>query len=100
MCERTPCPEVSCLHPAEGECCLECEKCGFSGKIYANGENFTNPNNPCESCLCTVKYILIHFLYLHQIQINLNTQLTINYRRMLRTLAVPKIMQRLCTSDI
>ncbi|XP_071044189.1 kielin/chordin-like protein [Parasteatoda tepidariorum] len=53
LCDVRDCPPITCLNPAPGECCLECSNCRYHEQIYADNKNFTNPKNPCETCLCS-----------------------------------------------
>ncbi|GBM21432.1 Kielin/chordin-like protein [Araneus ventricosus] len=52
-CEEKICPDTPCLHPALGECCLECLNCQFHDGIYTDNTTFTNPENTCETCFCS-----------------------------------------------
>lgn len=54
VCGVSQCPPLSCLHPThnEGECCPVCDTCTYNQRIYGNGQDFTDPDNPCQSCRC------------------------------------------------
>ncbi|KAF8785303.1 Kielin/chordin-like protein like [Argiope bruennichi] len=53
QCEEKICPDTHCLHPAPGQCCLECLNCQFHERIYIDNTTFTNPENSCETCFCS-----------------------------------------------
>lgn len=40
--------------PHLGACCPSCESCTYHGLVYANGQNFTDVDNPCHACHCEV----------------------------------------------
>eukprot|EP00058_Branchiostoma_floridae_P014451 XP_002599939.1 hypothetical protein BRAFLDRAFT_74063 [Branchiostoma floridae] len=53
VCMPRMCPPPTCTHPEEGLCgCMECNGCKYSGKNYANGATFEDPNNDCNTCSC------------------------------------------------
>ncbi|MBN3295301.1 KCP protein, partial [Amia calva] len=53
-CRATQCPPVSCLHPAKvnRDCCPMCDKCTYNQCVYNNGQEFVDPDNPCQNCRC------------------------------------------------
>ncbi|CAI9548470.1 unnamed protein product, partial [Staurois parvus] len=51
-CQRKPCAPTPCTHPLQGDCCRSCDGCLLSGKELANGEQFTQPSDPCTMCVC------------------------------------------------
>ncbi|XP_070188785.1 uncharacterized protein [Littorina saxatilis] len=51
-CERRPCPAVTCLNPAPGQCCPECTNCQLDGRVYQNGQRFFDPSDQCQQCFC------------------------------------------------
>ncbi|XP_074124076.1 kielin/chordin-like protein isoform X1 [Sminthopsis crassicaudata] len=54
VCKPVPCISPPCQHPTQspGACCPGCESCTYQGHIYANGQNFTDPSQPCHTCHC------------------------------------------------
>lgn len=38
-----------------GTCCPSCESCTYLGLVYANGQNFTDVDDPCHTCHCEVR---------------------------------------------
>ncbi|KAH0508324.1 Kielin/chordin-like protein [Microtus ochrogaster] len=49
--------------PHLGACCPSCESCNYHGLVYANGQNFTDVDNPCHACHCedgTVRCSLVN----------------------------------------
>lgn len=40
--------------PHLGACCPSCESCTYHGLVYANGQNFTDVDSPCQTCSCEV----------------------------------------------
>ncbi|XP_061107394.1 kielin/chordin-like protein [Conger conger] len=54
VCHVTRCPAVSCLHPSklEGQCCATCDLCSYNQRIYSNGQDFHDPDDPCQQCRC------------------------------------------------
>ena len=53
-CEKKACPAVTCLNPAAGECCPECNNCQLDGRLYQNGQRFPDPTDLCQQCACEV----------------------------------------------
>uniref|UniRef100_A0A8D2Q8D9 Kielin cysteine rich BMP regulator n=1 Tax=Varanus komodoensis TaxID=61221 RepID=A0A8D2Q8D9_VARKO len=55
VCSALPCPPAPCQHPArlQGACCPRCQECSFRQHLYSNGQEFTDPESPCQSCRCT-----------------------------------------------
>ncbi|XP_078582340.1 kielin/chordin-like protein isoform X1 [Branchiostoma floridae x Branchiostoma japonicum] len=51
-CQKTICRPAACPNPMDGQCCPECDGCKYSGKNYANGATFEDPNNDCNTCSC------------------------------------------------
>uniref|UniRef100_A0A8C9W1R2 Kielin cysteine rich BMP regulator n=1 Tax=Scleropages formosus TaxID=113540 RepID=A0A8C9W1R2_SCLFO len=51
-CELQRCPAVSCPFPVQGHCCQTCKGCSYVGKEYLNGQEFTDPREPCNLCSC------------------------------------------------
>ncbi|XP_012520189.1 PREDICTED: kielin/chordin-like protein [Propithecus coquereli] len=54
MCGAVLCPPAPCQHPTQppGACCPSCESCTYHGRVYANGQNFTDADSPCHTCRC------------------------------------------------
>ena len=57
-CERKQCPAVTCLNPAPGECCPECNNCQLDGRLYQNGQRFSDPTDQCQQCACEVSIMV------------------------------------------
>ncbi|XP_072350463.1 kielin/chordin-like protein, partial [Scyliorhinus torazame] len=53
-CRSRQCPPVSCLHPSSnnGDCCLSCDQCTYNERQYSNGQEFIDPDSPCQNCHC------------------------------------------------
>ncbi|XP_037692124.1 kielin/chordin-like protein isoform X1 [Choloepus didactylus] len=53
-CRAVFCPPAPCQHPTQppGACCPSCESCSYHGHVYANGQNFTDGDHPCQACRC------------------------------------------------
>ncbi|XP_060698749.1 kielin/chordin-like protein isoform X2 [Hemiscyllium ocellatum] len=53
-CRPKQCPPVSCLHPSlnNGNCCPSCDQCTYNKRQYRNGQEFIDPDNPCQNCHC------------------------------------------------
>ncbi|GCC17374.1 hypothetical protein chiPu_0020545, partial [Chiloscyllium punctatum] len=53
-CRPKHCPPVSCLHPSlnNGNCCPSCDQCTYNKRQYRNGQEFIDPDNPCQNCHC------------------------------------------------
>ena len=43
------------LSPSLGSCCAACESCSFNQRIYRNGQTFSTPDRPCQTCSCVVR---------------------------------------------
>ncbi|XP_053260630.1 kielin/chordin-like protein [Podarcis raffonei] len=54
VCSPTPCPQLPCQHPAQlqGSCCPGCHQCSYNQRLYSNGQEFVDPDHPCQSCRC------------------------------------------------
>nr|XP_033814726.1 kielin/chordin-like protein isoform X1 [Geotrypetes seraphini] len=54
VCGATQCPAISCLHPTQsnGDCCPNCEQCTYNKRVYSDGQQFIDPDNPCQTCQC------------------------------------------------
>ncbi|XP_066541573.1 kielin/chordin-like protein [Hoplias malabaricus] len=54
VCRSKICGLSGCHHPntEPGECCPSCYNCLFNHRIYENGQIFSDPDNPCQSCTC------------------------------------------------
>ncbi|XP_026957774.1 kielin/chordin-like protein isoform X4 [Sagmatias obliquidens] len=54
VCRALLCSPAPCQHPTKppGACCPSCESCTYHGQVYANGQNFTDADNPCHTCHC------------------------------------------------
>ncbi|XP_048196143.1 kielin/chordin-like protein [Perognathus longimembris pacificus] len=54
VCGVVLCSPTPCQHPTQlsGACCPSCENCSYHGQVYANGQNFTDPDSPCHTCHC------------------------------------------------
>uniref|UniRef100_A0ABM5GLJ4 Kielin/chordin-like protein isoform X1 n=1 Tax=Pogona vitticeps TaxID=103695 RepID=A0ABM5GLJ4_9SAUR len=55
VCSTNPCPPAPCQHPAQlqGECCPGCQRCSYNQRLYSNGQEFVDPESPCQRCQCT-----------------------------------------------
>ncbi|XP_054844536.1 kielin/chordin-like protein [Eublepharis macularius] len=55
VCSATQCPPAPCQHPAQlqGSCCPTCQQCSYKQQLYSNGQEFVDPDSPCQSCRCT-----------------------------------------------
>lgn len=51
-CSRESCNPVDCNCPAVKGCCPVCGDCFYRNKFYADGQNFTDPNETCVKCEC------------------------------------------------
>ncbi|XP_069085493.1 kielin/chordin-like protein [Pleurodeles waltl] len=51
-CQRKPCASIQCTHPLQQDCCRSCEGCLLHGRELANGEQFSDPSDPCSKCVC------------------------------------------------
>ncbi|KAK7813865.1 hypothetical protein U0070_002515, partial [Myodes glareolus] len=65
VCRAVLCSPIPCQHPTQppGACCPSCESCTYHGLVYANGQNFTDVDNPCHACHCedgTVRCSLVN----------------------------------------
>uniref|UniRef100_F7EA05 Kielin cysteine rich BMP regulator n=1 Tax=Ornithorhynchus anatinus TaxID=9258 RepID=F7EA05_ORNAN len=47
-----PPPTYPSTPPCPGACCPKCQSCTFRHRVYANGQNFTDPDSPCQTCHC------------------------------------------------
>uniref|UniRef100_A0A8C2VDV9 Kielin cysteine rich BMP regulator n=1 Tax=Chinchilla lanigera TaxID=34839 RepID=A0A8C2VDV9_CHILA len=54
VCGPVLCSPPPCQHPSQppGACCPSCESCTYHGRVYANGQNFTDTDSPCHTCHC------------------------------------------------
>ncbi|KAM6152335.1 kielin/chordin-like protein [Erethizon dorsatum] len=54
ICGPVLCSPLPCQHPTQppNVCCPSCESCTYHGYAYANGQNFTDTDNPCHACHC------------------------------------------------
>uniref|UniRef100_W5NEV9 Kielin cysteine rich BMP regulator n=1 Tax=Lepisosteus oculatus TaxID=7918 RepID=W5NEV9_LEPOC len=54
LCQVSQCHPVSCSHPTkvQGDCCATCDQCTYNQRIYNNGQDFIDPDNPCQNCRC------------------------------------------------
>ncbi|XP_072922836.1 kielin/chordin-like protein [Hemitrygon akajei] len=54
ICRPKQCPAVTCQHPSSnnGECCLSCDQCTYNKRQYVSGQEFIDPDNPCQNCHC------------------------------------------------
>ncbi|XP_044213158.1 kielin/chordin-like protein isoform X1 [Thunnus albacares] len=43
-----------CSHPytTPAQCCGECERCFYNGRVFTNGQSIPDPGNPCSDCTC------------------------------------------------
>nr|BAE32541.1 unnamed protein product [Mus musculus] len=65
VCRAVLCSPVPCQHPTQppGACCPSCDSCTYHSLVYANGQNFTDVDSPCQTCYCedgTVRCSLIN----------------------------------------
>ncbi|XP_017571659.1 kielin/chordin-like protein [Pygocentrus nattereri] len=51
-CERRQCPAINCPFPVQGKCCQSCEGCRYAGVEYLNGQEFPDPADRCNHCVC------------------------------------------------
>ncbi|KAI0208752.1 Kielin/chordin-like protein [Lamellibrachia satsuma] len=52
-CKRRPCPEIKCINPVQGECCMECRRgCLNDDKRLQEGDVVPHPKDPCMECVC------------------------------------------------
>ncbi|XP_067915424.1 kielin/chordin-like protein isoform X4 [Heterodontus francisci] len=53
-CRPRQCPPASCLHPSSnnGDCCPSCDQCTYNKRQYRNGQEFIDPDSPCQNCQC------------------------------------------------
>lgn len=51
------CHHTASLLPS-GSCCASCESCTYNHRIYANGQRFSTPDQPCQVCACQVNMSL------------------------------------------
>ncbi|XP_070576623.1 kielin/chordin-like protein [Ptychodera flava] len=54
-CRNKDCPTPECRHPAQlaHNCCPVCENCLYDRRLFRNGQEFRDPLNPCNECICT-----------------------------------------------
>ncbi|RXM30472.1 Kielin/chordin-like protein [Acipenser ruthenus] len=54
VCRVSPCPRITCLHPTKmnSDCCAVCDRCTYNQRIYNNGQDFIDPDRPCQNCRC------------------------------------------------
>ncbi|XP_076848974.1 kielin/chordin-like protein isoform X2 [Brachyhypopomus gauderio] len=52
-CKRRRCPQTTCPHPVEGQCCQNCDGCNYAGVEYLNHQEFPDATDPCNQCMCT-----------------------------------------------
>ncbi|KAK6488158.1 kielin/chordin-like protein isoform X1 [Huso huso] len=54
VCRLSPCPRITCLHPTKmnSDCCAVCDRCTYNQRIYNNGQDFIDPDIPCQNCRC------------------------------------------------
>uniref|UniRef100_A0A8D0GN55 Kielin cysteine rich BMP regulator n=1 Tax=Sphenodon punctatus TaxID=8508 RepID=A0A8D0GN55_SPHPU len=54
VCGASQCPPVACQHPAQllGACCPSCDRCAYNQRVYSNGQEFPDPDSPCQHCQC------------------------------------------------
>uniref|UniRef100_A0A8C4SRN7 Kielin cysteine rich BMP regulator n=1 Tax=Erpetoichthys calabaricus TaxID=27687 RepID=A0A8C4SRN7_ERPCA len=55
ICQVSQCPPLSCQHPSKsnkGDCCASCDSCMYNQRIYNNGQDFIDPDSPCQNCRC------------------------------------------------
>ncbi|XP_031418057.1 kielin/chordin-like protein [Clupea harengus] len=53
-CTVIDCPRLTCSNPSKppGQCCPRCQDCNFEKRVFVNGEQFPNPLQPCQECVC------------------------------------------------
>ncbi|XP_076799666.1 uncharacterized protein LOC143444348 isoform X2 [Clavelina lepadiformis] len=60
-CGRNHCQSSSCTHPTLDTCgCPECENCKYDGDTYENGEEFSDVEDTCNSCMCEDGNVVCH----------------------------------------
>ncbi|XP_041113770.1 kielin/chordin-like protein isoform X2 [Polyodon spathula] len=54
VCRVSPCPRITCLQPTKmnSDCCAVCDRCTYNQRIYNNGQDFIDPDRPCQNCRC------------------------------------------------
>ncbi|XP_038124813.1 kielin/chordin-like protein [Cyprinodon tularosa] len=53
LCTNTRC-QPECEQPSnnKGSCCGNCDSCTYNHQVYSNGQRFTPPDQPCNTCTC------------------------------------------------
>ncbi|XP_074049842.1 kielin/chordin-like protein isoform X1 [Macrotis lagotis] len=51
-CEPKSCAPAQCPFPARGSCCPVCDGCEYLGESYLSGQEFPEPEKPCNRCTC------------------------------------------------
>ncbi|KAG8440107.1 hypothetical protein GDO86_006046 [Hymenochirus boettgeri] len=60
VCARQPCPKLSCPQAEQftrtGSCCPSCKEClvELEGRLVPDGETWTDRQDPCVTCTCTL----------------------------------------------
>ncbi|XP_070611087.1 kielin/chordin-like protein [Erythrolamprus reginae] len=54
VCHALQCPPVTCQHPARllDSCCPQCHQCLYNQRLYSHGQEFADPDDPCQNCQC------------------------------------------------
>ncbi|XP_014397303.1 PREDICTED: kielin/chordin-like protein [Myotis brandtii] len=53
-CSLADCPPTTCARPQSGpgQCCPRCPDCILEEQVFAHGESFSHPRDPCQECWC------------------------------------------------
>uniref|UniRef100_G1Q6F1 Kielin cysteine rich BMP regulator n=1 Tax=Myotis lucifugus TaxID=59463 RepID=G1Q6F1_MYOLU len=53
-CSLADCPPTTCARPQSGpgQCCPRCPDCVLEEQVFAHGESFSHPRDPCQECRC------------------------------------------------
>ncbi|XP_036184640.1 kielin/chordin-like protein isoform X1 [Myotis myotis] len=53
-CSLADCPPTPCARPQSGpgQCCPRCPDCVLEEQVFAHGESFSHPRDPCQECWC------------------------------------------------
>ncbi|XP_072508897.1 kielin/chordin-like protein isoform X2 [Notamacropus eugenii] len=56
-CEPKSCAPAQCPFPARGSCCPVCDGCEYLGEPYLSGQEFPEPEKPCNHCTCIKGFV-------------------------------------------
>ncbi|ELK24457.1 Kielin/chordin-like protein [Myotis davidii] len=53
-CSLADCPPTTCARPQSGpgQCCPRCPDCVLEEQVFAHGQSFSHPRDPCQECWC------------------------------------------------